>query len=70
MLWEIQVNGEGMQPKKNQPTRLSRRQRKKKGELQYLPNFPDGFDQADLEAGRKDLVNGMRKRTQKGPLMK
>ena len=41
-----------------------------KGELNFLPNFPDGFDQAALEAGRKDLVNEMQKRTPSGPLVK
>ncbi|XP_060771467.1 uncharacterized protein LOC132882224 isoform X2 [Neoarius graeffei] len=42
----------------------------KKGELNYLPNFPDGFDQAALEAARKDLVIEMQKRTPNGPLVK
>nr|XP_046241968.1 uncharacterized protein LOC124057602 isoform X2 [Scatophagus argus]XP_046262946.1 uncharacterized protein LOC124068599 [Scatophagus argus] len=35
----------------------------KKGELNYLPNFPDGFDQAGLEDARKKLVDEMQKRT-------
>lgn len=42
----------------------------KKGELNYLPNFPEGFSQAALEDARKDLVDEMRKRTPNGPLVK
>lgn len=42
----------------------------KKGEINYLPNFPDGFDQAALEEACKDLVDEMQKRTPNGPLVK
>ncbi len=42
----------------------------KKGEINYLPNFPDGFDQAALEGACKDLVDEMQKRTPNGPLVK
>ncbi|XP_028313916.1 uncharacterized protein LOC114470102 [Gouania willdenowi] len=41
-----------------------------KGEFNYLPNFPDGFDQAALEGACKDLVDEMQKRTPNGPLVK
>lgn len=41
-----------------------------KGEINYLPNFPDGFDQAALEGACKDLVDEMQKRTPNGPLVK
>lgn len=41
-----------------------------KGELNYLPNFPDEFDQAALESARKDLVDEMQKRTPNGLLVK
>ncbi|XP_051795138.1 sterile alpha motif domain-containing protein 3 isoform X1 [Acanthochromis polyacanthus] len=41
----------------------------KKGEINYLPNFPDGFDQAALEGVCKDLVDEMQKRTPNGPLV-
>ncbi|XP_030299269.1 uncharacterized protein LOC115597477 [Sparus aurata] len=40
-----------------------------KGEINYLPNFPDGFDQAALEGACKDLVDEMQKRTPNGPLV-
>uniref|UniRef100_A0A669BEH6 Uncharacterized protein n=1 Tax=Oreochromis niloticus TaxID=8128 RepID=A0A669BEH6_ORENI len=42
----------------------------KKGEINYLPNFPDGFDQAALEEARKDLADEMQKRTPNGLLVK
>uniref|UniRef100_A0A3B4X9P7 PB1 domain-containing protein n=1 Tax=Seriola lalandi dorsalis TaxID=1841481 RepID=A0A3B4X9P7_SERLL len=42
----------------------------KKGEINYLPNFPDGFDQAALEGACKDLVDEMQKRSPNGPLVK
>lgn len=42
----------------------------KKGELNYLPNFPEGFNQAALEGARKDLVDEMQKRTPNGQLVK
>ncbi|XP_016415468.1 uncharacterized protein LOC107745950, partial [Sinocyclocheilus rhinocerous] len=42
----------------------------KKGELNYLPNFPDGFDQIGLEDTRKVLVDEMQKRTPNGRLVK
>lgn len=42
----------------------------KKGEINYLPNFPDRFDQAALEGACKDLVDEMKKRTPNGPLVK
>ncbi|KAF1388530.1 hypothetical protein PFLUV_G00091220 [Perca fluviatilis] len=41
-----------------------------KGEINYLPNFPDGLDQAALEGACKDLVDEMQKRTPNGPLVK
>uniref|UniRef100_A0AAZ1WZ95 Uncharacterized protein n=1 Tax=Oreochromis aureus TaxID=47969 RepID=A0AAZ1WZ95_OREAU len=41
----------------------------KKGEINYLPNFPDGFDQAALEEARKDLADEMQKRTPNGLLV-
>uniref|UniRef100_A0AAY5KES1 Uncharacterized protein n=1 Tax=Esox lucius TaxID=8010 RepID=A0AAY5KES1_ESOLU len=41
-----------------------------KGEINYLPNFPEGFDQAALEGACKDLVDEMQKRTPNGPLVK
>ncbi|KAL7370285.1 hypothetical protein ABVT39_024899 [Epinephelus coioides] len=41
-----------------------------KGEINYLPNLPDGFDQAALEGARKDLVDEMQMRTPNGPLVK
>lgn len=34
----------------------------KKGELNYLPNFPDGFDQTGLEDARTVVVDEMQKR--------
>ena len=42
----------------------------KKGKLNYLPNFPEGFAQASLEGARKDLVDEMQKRAQIGQLVK
>lgn len=42
----------------------------KKVELNYLPNFLDGFDQAGLEGARKDLVDELQKRTPDGRLVK
>ncbi|RXN30823.1 sterile alpha motif domain-containing 3-like isoform X1 [Labeo rohita] len=42
----------------------------KKGELNFLPNFPDGFDQTGLEDARKILVDEMQKRTPNGQLVK
>lgn len=42
----------------------------KKGELNYLPNFPEGFDQSGLESARKHLVDEMQKRTPDGQLIK
>lgn len=42
----------------------------KKGELNYLPNFPDRFDQTGLEDARKILVDEMQKRTPNGQLVK
>lgn len=42
----------------------------KKGELNYLPNFPDGIDQTGLEDARKVLVNEIKKRTPNGRLVK
>lgn len=42
----------------------------KKGELNYLPNFPDGIDQTGLEDARKVLVDEMQKRTPNGRLVK
>ncbi|XP_016361250.1 uncharacterized protein LOC107703212 [Sinocyclocheilus anshuiensis] len=42
----------------------------KKGELNYLPNFPDGFDQTGLEDTRTVLVDEMQKRTPNGRLVK
>ncbi|XP_030580944.1 uncharacterized protein LOC115777240 [Archocentrus centrarchus] len=38
----------------------------KKGEINFLPNFPEGFNQV----ARKDLVNEMQKRTPNGQLVK
>lgn len=42
----------------------------KKGELYYLPNFPEGFNQVALEDARKDLVDEMQKRTPDEQLVK
>ncbi|CAB1454338.1 unnamed protein product [Pleuronectes platessa] len=42
----------------------------KKGELNYLPNFPEGFDQLSLEGARKDLVDEMQKREPNGKPVK
>uniref|UniRef100_A0AAR2INB8 PB1 domain-containing protein n=1 Tax=Pygocentrus nattereri TaxID=42514 RepID=A0AAR2INB8_PYGNA len=42
----------------------------KKGELNNLPNFPEGFDQSGLEGARKLLVDEMQKRTPDGQLVK
>ncbi|XP_060929384.1 uncharacterized protein LOC133003615 isoform X2 [Limanda limanda] len=42
----------------------------KKGELNYLPNFPEGFDQSSLEGARKDLVDEMQKREPNGKPVK
>lgn len=42
----------------------------KKGELNYLPNLPEGFDQEALERARKDVVEEMQKRTPDGALVK
>ncbi|XP_066497026.1 sterile alpha motif domain-containing protein 3-like isoform X2 [Hoplias malabaricus] len=42
----------------------------KKGELNYLPNFPEGLDQSVLEGARKYLVDEIQKRTPDGPLVK
>ncbi|KAK5605701.1 hypothetical protein CRENBAI_007487 [Crenichthys baileyi] len=40
----------------------------KKGELNYLPNFPEGFNQ--VEGAGRDLVDEMQKRTPNGQLVK
>ena len=42
----------------------------KKGELNYLPNFPEGFDQSSLEGSRKVLADEMQKRDPNGKLVK
>ncbi|KAL7882548.1 hypothetical protein SRHO_G00002060 [Serrasalmus rhombeus] len=42
----------------------------KKGELNNLPNFPEGFDQSGLEGAQKLLVDEMQKRTPDGKLVK
>lgn len=41
----------------------------KKSELNYLQNFPEGFDYVALEDAREDLVNEMQKKKPNGPLM-
>ncbi|XP_062846517.1 uncharacterized protein LOC134307500 [Trichomycterus rosablanca] len=42
----------------------------KKGELNYLPNYPEGFDQSGLEGARKQLIDEMQKRTPDGQCIK
>nr|XP_023674297.1 uncharacterized protein LOC111847394 [Paramormyrops kingsleyae] len=42
----------------------------KKGELNYMPNFPEGIDQTGLEYAREVLVEEMQKRTPNGQLVK
>ncbi|XDV31329.1 hypothetical protein PO909_034038 [Leuciscus waleckii] len=42
----------------------------KKGELNYLPIFPDGCDRTGFEDARKVLVDEMQKRTPNGRLVK
>lgn len=42
----------------------------KKGELNFLPNFPDGCDRTGLEDARKVLVDEMQKITPNGRLVK
>lgn len=42
----------------------------KKGELNFLPNFPDGFNETRLEQARTEMEDEMKKKTPNGRLIK
>ncbi|XP_052444140.1 uncharacterized protein LOC127985963 [Carassius gibelio] len=55
---EVSINGgkrRGLQPQRNI-------KRPKRFEINFLPNFPDGEDEASMESKRKEMVEEMKKR--------
>ncbi|XP_048022912.1 uncharacterized protein LOC125253148 isoform X2 [Megalobrama amblycephala] len=55
---EVSINGgkrRGQQPQRNV-------KRPKRFEINFLPNFPDGEDEASMESKRKEMVEEMKKR--------
>lgn len=67
---DVMVNGGkrgGRSP--GQPGNLNIK-KPKKGELNYLPNFPDGCDDEGLERAREQLVDEMKKREPNAQLIK
>ncbi|XP_016348820.1 uncharacterized protein LOC107693812 [Sinocyclocheilus anshuiensis] len=55
---EVSINGgkrRGQQPQRNI-------KRPKRFEVNFLPNFPDGEDEASMESKRKEMVEDMKKR--------
>jgi hypothetical protein len=55
---EVSINGgkrRGLQPQRNV-------KRPKRFEINFLPNFPDGEDEASMESKRKEMVEDMKKR--------
>ncbi|XDV22688.1 hypothetical protein PO909_027534 [Leuciscus waleckii] len=54
---EVSINGgkrRGLQPERNT-------KRPKRFEINFLPNFPDGEDEASMESKRKEMVEDMKK---------
>ncbi|MEQ2227583.1 hypothetical protein ILYODFUR_039052 [Ilyodon furcidens] len=42
----------------------------KRGEINYLPDYPDGQDDSTLEDARQTMVDEMKKKTPNGALIK
>ncbi|KAK7903971.1 hypothetical protein WMY93_016578 [Mugilogobius chulae] len=67
---DVSVNA-GKRGRHNQGGSVNKQIKKaKKGELNFLPNFPEGFNETSLEQARTEMEDEMKKKTPNGRLIK